>query len=158
MKTQTEYKVESMQGKLLKIFITKDDKDKTKVIKNKISVDEDGIKEDKFYKKDQNRSILITSIQSYELSAQNSIELEHGMLGENILIDINPYHLKHKDKVVIGDTVLEITQHCTLCKGLSSVNSKLPKLLKDDRGIFARYISGDKEINTGATVKFIQGR
>jgi len=142
-----------MQGKVLKLFITQDDKEKKRVIKDKVSVDEKGIKDDKFYAKDENRAVLITSRDSYELSLKNKIELEDGVLGENILIDINPYHLVYGDKISIGDVVLEITQNCTLCKGLTSINSKLPKLLKDDRGIFAKVISGDGEIKADDVVK-----
>ena len=144
-----------MQGKVLKIFITHNDADKTRESINTISVDEFGILSDKFYAKDPMRSILITSIESYELSKNNGIELEDGALGENILIDINPYSLKHGDKLKIGTAELEITQHCTLCKGLSNVNSKLPKLLKNDRGIFVKVIKGSSEIRIDDNVKIL---
>jgi hypothetical protein len=50
---------------------------------------------------------------------------------------------------------LQITQNCTLCKGLSAVNSKLPKLLKNDRGIFARLIEGSARINIGDTIEIL---
>jgi len=143
-----------MKGKVLKIFITKNDKDKTRLLKENIYLDENGIIDDKFYAKDIDRSILITSKESYELSLRNNINIEYGSLGENLLIDINPYHLNHLDKIIIGDTVLEITQHCSLCKGLSNINSKLPKLLKNDRGIFAKVIQGKSTISIGDIVKF----
>ncbi len=134
------------EGKVLELFITDADKSKGRESVTGIKVDPNGILNDKFYSKDPMRSILITSKESYELSIKNGIKLQTGSLGENILIDINPYTLQHGDKIKIGDTILEITQHCTLCKGLSTVNSKLPKLLKNDRGIFARVIEGSSEI------------
>jgi len=62
------------------------------------------------------------------------------VLGENIYIDINPYSLQPGDIIEIGECRFEVTQNCTLCKGLSQVNPKLPKLLKDDRGIFVRAL------------------
>jgi MOSC domain-containing protein YiiM len=139
MKTQTE-------GRVLKLFITHEDILKTRESVKQITVDKNGILNDKFYAKDPMRSILITSQESYELSLKNGIELQTGSLGENILIDINPYALKHGDRIKVGKTLLEITQNCTLCKGLSSVNSKLPKLLKNDRGIFAKVVEGSSEI------------
>ena len=135
-----------MQGKVLQLFITHSDANKTRESVEKIFVDEFGIKDDKFYNKNLMRSILITSYESYKLSQENNISIETGSLGENILIDINPYDLNPGERLTIGSTVLEITQNCTLCKGLSTLNSKLPKLLKNDRGIFAKVIKGSSEI------------
>ena len=136
-----------MIGKVLKLFITHNDTNKTRESVDTIQVDKLGIKKDKFYTKDLMRSILITSYDSYKISQEHAINLQLGSLGENVLIDINPYHLKPGDKLTIGSTLLEITQNCTLCKGLSSVNSKLPKLLKNDRGIFAKVLEGNSEIS-----------
>ena len=135
-----------MQGKVVALYITKDDAAKTRQTPDKIEVDSNGIIGDKFYAKDSNRAILITAIQSYELTKEHNIDITRGALGENILIDISPYHLLPGERLQIGETLLEITQNCTLCKGLSSVNSKLPKLLKNDRGIFAKVISGPSTI------------
>jgi len=144
-----------MQGKVLELFITKDNKDKTRERPQSIKVDELGIEGDKFHGKDIQRAILLTSIDSYNLSKKNEIDIAHGTLGENILIDINPYHLLPGNQLSIGDVILEITQNCTLCKGLSTINSKLPKLLKNDRGIFTKVISESNIINIGDEVKFL---
>ena len=142
-----------MQGKVVALYITKDDINKSRLSPNEIQVDADGIIGDKFYAKDSNRAILITATQSYELTQANNIELENGALGENILIDINPYHLLPGQTLTIGETTLEITQNCTLCKGLTSIHSKLPKLLKNDRGIFAKVINGPSLIKISDIVK-----
>jgi len=142
-----------MQGKVLALYITKDDDKKTREMLQEISLDEKGIIGDKFYAKDTQRAVLITAIQSYKLTQDSGIELAAGTLGENILIDINPYHLLPGQRFTIGTTTLEITQNCTLCKGLSSINSKLPKLLKNDRGIFAKVISGSSIIKISDTVE-----
>ena len=144
-----------MIGKVIELFITKDDGQKTRLSVSSITIDENGIKGDKFYAKDSMRSILISAEHSYKLSEENSIDLEAGSLGENILIDINPYSLVHGDRLKIGATVLQITQNCTLCKGLSSLDSKLPKLLKNDRGIFAKVIEGSSEIHLGDKVEIL---
>ncbi len=142
-----------MTGKVLELFITKDNVEKTRLKVDKIFLDKFGICDDKFYNKDIMRSILLTSLESYKLTQANDITLATGSLGENILIDINPYHLQSGDRVKIGETLLEITQNCTLCKGLSSVDSKLPKLLKNDRGIFTKVIESKGEIKVGDTVE-----
>ena len=142
-----------MTGKVIKLFITKSDAKKTRLSVASICVDEAGIQDDKFYAKDNMRAILLSSEHSYNLSKENGINLDSGSLGENILIDINPYSLVYGDKIKIGNTELEITQNCTLCKGLSTLDSKLPKLLKNDRGIFAKVIKGSSEIHLGDKVE-----
>jgi MOSC domain-containing protein YiiM len=131
-----------MQGNILQLFTISDDGNKTQLTPKSIVVDENGIVGDKHYAKDPMRAILITSLFSYELAKKNGIELNYGDLGENILIDINPYHLLLGQRIYIGDTTLQITQNCTLCQGLTTLNSKLPKLLKNDRGIFAKVVEG----------------
>jgi len=143
-------------GKVIELFITHADAEKTRESISNVAVDSNGIKDDKFYSKDPMRAILITSVESYKLSRENGIELQTGSLGENILIDINPYGLSEGTEIKIGDALLEITQNCTLCKGLSVVNSKLPKLLKNDRGIFAKVINGKSNISIGDQVEIYQ--
>lgn len=142
----------NLQGKVLKLFTTKSDKDKTRINISHINADENGILNDKFYNKNNQRAILITSLQSYDIASNKNINLPDGALGENILIDISPYHLSAGNRLIIGETTLEITQNCTLCKGLSAINAKLPKLLKEDRGIFAKIISGPGIIKVGDVV------
>jgi len=144
-----------MQGKVLELFITLDNKNKTRKQPQSIQVDSLGIQGDKFHAKDTQRAILLTSIDSYTMTKENNIDIPTGTLGENILIDINPYHLLPGDRVQIGNVTLEITQNCTLCKGLSTVNSKLPKLLKNDRGIFTKVVSEGDIINIGDKVEFL---
>jgi len=142
-----------MQGKVIELFITHDDTEKTRESVQSVIVDEHGIQGDKFYAKDPMRSILLTATDSYAITQENNIELATGSLGENILIDINPYALKASDRLRIGNTELMITQNCTLCKGLSVINSKLPKLLKNDRGVFAQVTNGSSVIQIGDTVE-----
>jgi MOSC domain-containing protein YiiM len=140
------------KGKVLKLFITQNDENKTRLEKQSVTLDKDGILQDKFYAKNLQRSVLITSIQSYELAQQNGIDIEYGTLGENILVDINPYDLLPGQHFSIGNTMFEITQNCTICKGLTIINNKLPKLLKDDRGVFAKVLSDNTQIKVGDTI------
>ncbi len=107
---------------------------------NSFDLDSKGIISDKHYNKCIDRSVLITSLESYTLAKKHGINVSYGALGENILIDYNPYHLTVGTKVKIGKVILEINQACTLCKSLTNIDSKLPKLLKNDRGIFAKVI------------------
>ena len=140
----------SINGNVKKLFISV--KDKGRESKEHLELDESGVIGDKFYAKNTQRAILLTSIDSYKIAEENGIEAEFSSLGENILMDINPYHLTIGDKVIIGEVILEITHNCTLCKSLAKVDAKLPEILKNDRGIFAKTLKsgivniGDKII------------
>jgi len=126
-------------GQVLGLFISKKDTSK-RILKTTLEVDNNGIVDDKFYAKDRERSILLTSIESYELALNNGIKMSYGALGENILIDYNPYGLAIGTHLKIGKVVLEVTQNCSICNHLSSIDKRLPSLLKDDRGIFVKVI------------------
>lgn len=146
------------QGKVIELFITKDDENKTRLSVDAVSVDNLGFIGDKFRGKNLERSILLTSTDSYEITKNNNIHISTGTLGENILIDVNPYHLVRGNQLQIGATILEVTQNCTLCKGLSTVDSKLPKLLKNDRGVFVKVVSSrTSNIKVGDAVKILNG-
>ena len=54
-----------MTGKVIELFITKDDGKKSRQSVSSILIDADGIKGDKFYAKDPMRSILLSSQHSY---------------------------------------------------------------------------------------------
>jgi len=126
-------------GEVLELFISKEGNSK-RISKSVVELDKEGIVDDKFYAKDSERSVLLTSIESYSLAVRNNIHMTYGSLGENILIDYNPYTLTIGTRLQIGEVILEITQNCTICNHLSSIDKKLPKLLKDDRGIFVKVV------------------
>ncbi len=125
-------------GKIIELFYsTKDGRVNT----TELALDEKGVIEDKYYDKDIQRSVLIASLASYQLAADSGIDAPYSSLGENILIDYKPYHLTPGVRLKVGELILEISQNCTLCKSLAKVDARLPKLLKDDRGVFAKVIS-----------------
>ena len=126
-------------GQVIQLFISEEDQKQRQEKKNFI-VDHKGIQKDKYYNKNIERSILITSLESYHLAQVNHITMPHASLGENLLIDYNPYHLSAGTILQIGSVQLEISQNCTLCDHLSSIDERLPTLLKHDRGIFAKVI------------------
>ena len=132
-------------GSVLKLFTSTKGTSKRDE-KQKISLDQRGVHDDKFYDKGAERSVLISCIDSYELVKKQNIEMPLGYLGENILLDFNPYKLEMGTKVKIGSSVLEISQYCTICNHLAVIDESIPELLKDDRGIFAKVIT-EGEIN-----------
>ena len=127
-------------GNVLELFISvKGEAQRSK--KERLILNQHGVREDKFFGKNQERSILLTSVDSYNLAKRNNIHTPYGSLGENILLSINPYSMIPGDRLQIGEILLEITQNCTLCNSLSKVDKSLPELLKTNRGIFAKAIN-----------------
>ena len=126
-------------GEVLELFVSVKG-DSKRIAKTVIELNEEGIVGDKFYAKDRERSILLTTIESYSMAVSNNIHMPYGSLGENILIDYNPYALPLGTKIQMGEVVLEVVQNCTICNHLSSIDKSLPKLLKDDRGIFVKVV------------------
>ena len=139
-------------GKIFELFYSTSD---GRVNTTTLALDKKGVVEDKYYNKDTQRSVLITSLESYKLAASYDIDALYGVLGENLLIDYNPYHLKPGTKLVINDLELEISQNCTICNSLAKVDARLPDLLKDDRGIFAKVISSGT-INKGDNIYLLK--
>lgn len=128
-------------GKVLDLFISVQGSS-VRIQKDAFDLDPKGIIEDKYYDTNIQRSVLITSLASYTLANKHNIQLPFGSLGENILIDYDPYHLNAGDQLRMGEVVLQISQNCTMCDHLSKIDETLPTLLKDDRGIFAKVIKG----------------
>jgi len=124
-------------GKILELFYSTSD---GRVNTTTLTLDNKGIVEDKYYDKDIERSVLIASTDSYELALSHGINAPYSTLGENILTDYNPYDLQAGTRLSIGELILEISQHCTLCNSLSKIDKRLPNVLQDDRGIFAKVI------------------
>ena len=130
-------------GNVLGLFIsTKGASQRTS--KDSILLDELGVNEDKFYNKNNERSVLISCLDSYLITKKHNIEMPFGYLGENLLLNYNPYHLAIGTKLHIGDASLEITQNCTICNHLAVIDESIPELLKNDRGIFAKVIKNGK--------------
>lgn len=129
-------------GKMLALYISQTGQ-KGRIKQNELYLDEQGIIGDKYYNRDINRSILLTSTHSYDLAKNKNISIPFGSLGENLLIDYNPYHLSPGSQLRIGkEVIVEISQPCTMCEHLSSIDEQLPELLKNDRGVFVKVVQG----------------
>jgi len=103
-----------------------------------------GVKDDKFAGGDLEKVVLIAPEIAYIVLKENGITLQHGSLGENILVDFNIMDYKVLTKLKIGETILEITQKCTLCSHLAYFDKKVPKLVKNHRGVYCKIIKGGK--------------
>jgi len=140
-------------GKVLRLFTSKSGTSE-RFLEQKLLLDTNGVVDDKFYAKNVERSVLIASTASYDLVSTYGIEMPFGYLGENILMDFNPYALHVGTKLKMGDAILEISQHCTICNHLTTIDVKIPTLLKNDRGIFAKVVQNG-EIYAGDDVYLV---
>ena len=114
-----------------------------------------GIEEDKFAGKDEDSSVMIVGTFSYELAKEKGISLDLGSLGENLLFDFNPHDFHIGTQFKIGETIIEITQKCTICNHLSVFGKKLPLIVKDCRGLYCKIIKGG-EIKKNDEILLIQ--
>jgi len=128
--------------KVIDIFsATKDDKSKVRPKRDKLNLIKDyGIKNDKFALKNLEQSVLIVPIDAYNITQKEGIELEFGSLGENILVDFNVMDLDIGTKLKIGDAILQITQKCTMCNHLAIFDKRVPKLVKNYRGVYCKIL------------------
>ena len=121
-----------------------------------MQLDANGVIGDKYYNSDINRSVLISSTKSYNVAKNNNIQVPDGGLGENIIVNFDIYSFKIGTKFQMGSAILQISQNCTLCNSLSKIDPKLPKILKNDRGIFA-FVLKEGEIKEGDEIKILKG-
>jgi len=144
-------KTNNFLGNSIELFVSKDKNKREK--KERLFLESDGVCDDKFKGKDMQRSVLLVSLESYKIAKENGINLCIGELGENILVDFDLYSLELGTKLQVGNVIIETSQQSSLCPSLSKISSKLPKLLKSRRGVFAKVIcSGD--INKGDSISY----
>ncbi|MGM0519884.1 MAG: MOSC domain-containing protein [Campylobacterota bacterium] len=110
-----------------------------------------GIKNDKFALKDLDSTVMIVGLYTYDVASVNSIDLQYGSLGENILLSFDPHTLKVGSFLKIGQAVIQITQKCTICNHLAVFGKSLPKIVKDCRGLYCKIIKSGK-ITKGMSV------
>ena len=110
-----------------------------------------GIENDKFAGDELHKTVMIIGLKSYMMAKEKEMVLEFGSYGENVLFDFDPHLFEIGDRLQIGDSVIEITEKCTLCNHLSIFGAKLPKLIKNHRGLYCKIIKSG-EIKEGSIV------
>ena len=100
-----------------------------------------GIENDKFAGKKLDQTVMIVGIESYKIAKEKGIDLEFGCLGENILLDFDPHTFDVGANFIIGDSIIQITQVCTVCNHLAVFDESLPLLLKGHRGLYCKIIN-----------------
>ncbi len=114
-----------------------------------------GIENDKFAGTDENKAVMIVGKYAYDLAKEEGIKLELGSLGENILFDFNPHDFHIGDIFQVGQTVIQITEACTICNHLAVFDDDLPIIVQDCRGLYCRILEGG-EIKENSSVKLLK--
>ena len=129
----------TLLGSIIRLYLTKENSS-TRLKQNSLELLFGGIKTDKFLKKDEKREILISSQLSYEFAHSIDMPIQESDLGENILVNFDIKQLQIGDRLKVGNAIIEISLECPICKHLKKIDAKFPKLIKDERGIFAKVI------------------
>ena len=127
--------------KILQLFLA-ENKQEGRSPRETLIIDAGGVIGDKFYGKKPDRSILLTGTVAYKIAEEEGISLTAGDLGENILVDFDTRQLDPGDQLQCGDVVLEVTRHCPICEHLAYYDPRLPRLVKETRGVYLRVING----------------
>ncbi|HHD75626.1 MAG TPA: hypothetical protein ENK82_00295 [Campylobacterales bacterium] len=127
-------------GKVLALYMTIPDLMRSghRIECDDFDCDPDGIIGDNNYETSEERVMLLTCQKSYEIAKEHEIIVDQGVLMENILVDVNLYHLKKGSIIELGETMLEVTGPCEFYAYLMSLAPELPELLVGNRGIFVR--------------------
>lgn len=107
-------------------------------------LDEGGVLGDKFHGKKIDRSVLVTGPVAYRMAEEEGIGLDPGDLGENILLDLDTRQLTPGDRLVTEEVILEVSRRCPICEHLAVYDPRLPRLVKETRGVYLRVIRGGK--------------
>ncbi len=128
------------QNKILRLCLA-DEQTKQMIEKSTLQLEIGGVVGDKYFGR-ENREVLLTSTYGYELALSHDIPMEYGTLGENILTDMNIKNLQLGERLKVGEVIFEVSMLCPVCTHLSVIKKELPKLIKNDRGIFLKVING----------------
>jgi MOSC domain-containing protein YiiM len=100
-----------------------------------------GVVGDRHAGRDPERAVLVAGVESYRRAREAGIELPHGALGENLLLDLDPHPWVGR-RLEVGGALLELVALCPVCAALTRLDPRLPRLLYRGRGVYARVLRG----------------
>ena len=127
-------------GKVLNLYMTMPDMMRlgNRMSCEDIDCDPDGIIGDMNYETAESRVMLLTSQISYDLAEEAELVISKGVLMENIHVDIDLNDLKVGDVIELGETMVEVTEHCQAYGYLMALAPELPEIIEGKRGLFVR--------------------
>ncbi len=145
-------------GKVKALYMTMPDMMRAghRMVVDDFDCDPDGIIGDMNYEKaPADKVLLLISQKSYDLIDEAELFVDQGALLENIIVDIDLYHLKAGSLIEMGETFLEVTGPCEAYGYLYGFDPELPEILKGNRGLFVRPVDYGR-INVGDEVKVLK--
>ena len=127
-------------GKVLNLYMTMPDMMRlgNRMSCEDIDCDPDGIIGDMNYETAESHVMLLTSQISYDLAEEAELVISKGVLMENIHVDIDLNDLKVGDVIELGETMVEVTEHCQAYGYLMALAPELPEIIEGKRGLFVR--------------------
>jgi len=128
------------KGKVLDLYITMPDMMRAghRMDCEDFDCDPDGIIGDMNYEKSDTRVMLLTCQVSYDLAEEAGLVIAKGVLLESVHVDIDLYDLKVGDVIELGETLVEVTEHCEAYGYLMALAPELPEIIAGKRGLFVR--------------------
>ena len=128
------------KGKVLDLYITMPDMMRAghRMSCEDFDCDPDGIIGDMNYEKSDTRVMLLTCQVSYDLAEEAGLVIAKGVLLESVHVDIDLYDLKVGDVIELGETLVEVTEHCEAYGYLMALAPELPEIIAGKRGLFVR--------------------
>jgi len=128
------------KGKVLDLYITMPDMMRAghRMDCEDLDCDPDGIIGDMNYEKSDTRVMLLTCQVSYDLAEEAGLVIAKGVLLESVHVDIDLYDLKVGDVIELGETLVEVTEHCEAYGYLMALAPELPEIIAGKRGLFIR--------------------
>lgn len=128
------------KGKVLDLYITMPDMMRAghRMDCEDFDCDPDGIIGDMNYEKSDTRVMLLTCQVSYDLAEEAGLVIAKGVLLESVHVDIDLYDLKVGDVIELGETLVEVTEHCEAYGYLMALAPELPEIIAGKRGLFIR--------------------
>lgn len=144
-------------GKVLTLYMTMPDMMRSghRMRVEDIECDENGIMGSKDHENQVERPLVLVSKNSYDIIEEAELEIEKGLLMEDIYVDIDLYHLKPGSVLEIGEMLLEVKSLCEDYRYLYAIAPELPELIRGKRGLFLTPIDFGR-IEVGDEVKVLK--
>ena len=144
-------------GKVLSLYMTMPDLMRSghRMKCEDFDCDPDGIVGSKDYGDGEEQMLLLVSKTSYDIIEEADLEVDKGLLLENIYIDVDLYHLKKGSIIEIGETLFEVKGTCEDYRYLYAFVPEVPDLIRGKRGLFVTPVEYGR-IAVGDEVSVVQ--
>lgn len=109
---------------------------------NALRVDAGGAHGDRHYGRDPMRALLLVPEACYGALRADGIDLEAGILGENVVAHGMPMAPPAGTRVMLGPVRTVVVAPCPVCRRLAANDPRLAKAAYGRRGVYLRVVGG----------------